>query len=136
VVTPTRKEIEKAARKALSEAKDPRKAAGLLAAGTAAAAGVGIRRFRGGDGARFHSDAYRLLPREPVAAGMKRVIAGQVDDAIAQLRGEAGTEPAEAVHEARKDIKKIRSALAWCSTSSVARSGPGRTTTTARSRDP
>jgi CHAD domain-containing protein len=57
------------------------------------------------------SDAYRLLPREPVGAGLRRVLAGQVDDAIAQLRGDAGTEPADAIHEARKDVKKIRSAL-------------------------
>jgi CHAD domain-containing protein len=112
-MAPSRKQIEQAARKALSEAKDPRKAAGLVAAGTAAAAGVGIRRRRAGDGAGFDSDssAYRLLAREPVGTGMKRVIAGQVDDAIAQLQGEAGNEPAESVHEARKDIKKIRSAL-------------------------
>ncbi len=57
------------------------------------------------------SDAYRLLAGEPVGAGIKRVLAARVDDAIAGLRGEAGLEPAEAVHEARKDVKKIRSAL-------------------------
>ena len=110
-MNPSRKELEKAARRAVSEIRDPRKAAGLAAAGTAAVAGYGFRRFRGSTGEDFDSDAYRLLPREPVAAGMKRVLAAQVDDAIAQLSGEAGTEPAEAVHEARKDVKKIRSAL-------------------------
>jgi CHAD domain-containing protein len=111
-VNPSRDELEKTARRAISEIKDPRKAAGLMAAGTAAAAGFGLRRFRGHrDGASYDSSAYRLLPREPVAAGVKRILAAQVDDAIAQLRGDAGTEPAEAVHEARKDIKKIRSAL-------------------------
>ena len=111
-MNPSREQLEKTARRALSEAKDPRKAAGLVAAGTAAAAGFGIRRLRSRDGAgSFESDAYRLLPGEPVAAGMKRIITTQVDDAISQLRGEAGTEPADAVHEARKDIKKIRSAL-------------------------
>jgi CHAD domain-containing protein len=109
-MNPSRKDLQKAARRALSEVKDPRKAAGLVA-GTAAAAGLGVRRFRGSDGATFDSDAYRLLPGEPVAAGVKRVLAAQVDDAVAQLRGEAGTEPAEAIHEARKDIKKTRSAL-------------------------
>jgi CHAD domain-containing protein len=60
---------------------------------------------------RSDSGAYRLLPGEPVGPGLKRVLAAQVDDAIAQLRGEAGGEPADAIHEARKDIKKIRSAL-------------------------
>jgi CHAD domain-containing protein len=111
-MNPSREELEKAARRAISEVKDPRKAAGLVAAGTAAAAGIGIRRFRAAsDGATFESDAYRLLPREPVASGMKRILTAQVDDAIAQLRGEAGTDPAEAIHESRKDMKKIRSAL-------------------------
>jgi CHAD domain-containing protein len=85
-------------------------AAGTAAA-AAAAAGVGIKRFRQQDGAGFDSSAYRLLDGEPVGPGMKRVITAQVDDAIAQLRGEADKDPAEAIHEARKDIKKIRSAL-------------------------
>ena len=47
-MNPSRQELEKAARRALSEVKDPRKAAGLAAAGTAAAAGIGLKRFRGG----------------------------------------------------------------------------------------
>ncbi len=111
-MNPSRQELEKAARRALSEVKDPRKAAGLAAAGTAAAAGIGLKRFRSrADGASFDSSAYRLLPGEPVGAGVKRVLGAQVDDAISQLRGEAGTEAAEAIHEARKDVKKIRSAL-------------------------
>lgn len=109
---PSRKELEKSARRAVSEVKDPRKAAGLVAAGAAAAAGIGVRRFRRSDGAgEFDSDAYRLLPGEPVAAGLKRALTAQVDDAVAHLSGEAGSDPAEAVHESRKDIKKIRSAL-------------------------
>jgi CHAD domain-containing protein len=57
------------------------------------------------------STAYRLLEGEPVGPGIRRVLEAQVVDAIAQLRGEAGTEPAEAIHEARKDMKKVRSAL-------------------------
>jgi len=90
------------------------KTAAIAAAGTAAAAaaGIGIKRLRGShDGAALDSDSYRLLAGEPVAAGIKRVISARVDDAIAQLRGEAGTDAADAVHEARKDVKKIRSAL-------------------------
>jgi len=63
------------------------------------------------DASTIHSDAYRLLAGEPLDAGIKRVLAAQVDDAIAGLRGEAGLEPPEAIHEARKDVKKIRSAL-------------------------
>ena len=57
------------------------------------------------------SSEYRLHAGETAGAGIKRVLAGQVDNAIDHLRGEAGTEPAEAVHEARKNVKKIRSAL-------------------------
>ncbi len=57
------------------------------------------------------STAYRLLEGEPVGPGIRRVLKTQVDDAVAQLRGEAGNEPADAIHEARKDMKKIRSAL-------------------------
>jgi CHAD domain-containing protein len=89
------------------------KTAGLAVAGTAvaAAAGAGLKRLRSSDGTPFDSDSYRLLTGESVAAGIKRVITTRVDDAIAQLRGEAGTEAPEGVHEARKDIKKIRSAL-------------------------
>jgi CHAD domain-containing protein len=88
------------------------KVAAAAAAGTAvAAAGIGIKRLQHGADETFDSDAYRLLAGEPVDAGLKRVLAAQVDDAIVGLRGEAGIEPAEAIHEARKDVKKIRSAL-------------------------
>lgn len=111
-MSPSRAQIEEHARRALAEARDPRKAAALAAAGTAAAAaGFGLRRLRDGDGKSFDSDAYRLLGREPAGPGIRRILAAQVDDAIAQLRGEAASEPAEAIHEARKDVKKIRSAL-------------------------
>lgn len=111
-MTPSRDELEETARRALAAARDPRKAAAAAAAGTAAvAARFGINRLRDGSAPEFDSSAYRLLAGEPVADGIRRVVSARVDDAIAQLRGEAGTETAEAVHEARKDIKKIRSAL-------------------------
>jgi CHAD domain-containing protein len=89
------------------------KTAALAAAGTAAAAaaGIGIKQLRDGESQAFDSDAYRLLAREPTGAGIRRILAAQVDDAIAQLRGEAGTAPPEAIHESRKNVKKIRSAL-------------------------
>jgi CHAD domain-containing protein len=107
-----REHVERTARRALEEARDPRKAAAVAAAaGTAAAAGIGIKRLRDGDARSFDSDAYRLLKGEPIGPGVRRAILGQVDDAISHLRGDAGVEPAEAVHEARKDMKKVRSAL-------------------------
>jgi CHAD domain-containing protein len=89
------------------------KSAALAAAGaaTAVAAGVGIRKLRGTDGEAADPTAYRLLEDEPVGPGIRRILQAQVDDAVTQLRGEAGNEPAEAIHEARKDMKKIRSAL-------------------------
>jgi CHAD domain-containing protein len=89
------------------------KTAGMAVAGTAAAAaaGVGIRHLRRDHDSNLDSDAYRLLAREPVGPGIKRVIAARIDEAVAHLRGEADTDAAEGVHEARKDIKKIRSAL-------------------------
>ena len=91
------------------------KTAALAAAGvgvaTAAAARIGIRKLRDSHSEAADSTAYRLLEGEPAGPGIKRVIGAQVDDAIAQLRGEASTEPPDAIHEARKDMKKIRSAL-------------------------
>jgi CHAD domain-containing protein len=89
------------------------KTAALAAAGaaTAAAAGIGIKKLRDSDGEASDSTAYRLVEGEPVGPGVRRVLKAQVDDAVEQLRGEAGNEPAEAIHEARKDMKKIRSAL-------------------------
>jgi CHAD domain-containing protein len=111
-VNPSRDRLEETARRALTTARDPRKAAAVAAAGTAAvAARLGINRLHDGGPPTFDSNAYRFLPGEPVSEGVKRVVVARVDDAVAQLRGEAGAEPAEAVHEARKDIKKIRSAL-------------------------
>ena len=89
------------------------KTAVLAAAGTAAAAaaGIGIKRLRDTDGDAADSTAYRLLEGEPVGPGIRRILQAQVEDAVVQLRGEAGTGPAEGIHEARKDMKKIRSAL-------------------------
>jgi CHAD domain-containing protein len=85
----------------------------LAAAGaaTAAAAGIGIKKLRDSDGEPADSNAYRLVDDEPVGPGIRRILKAQVDDAVEQLRGEAGNEPADAIHEARKDMKKIRSAL-------------------------
>jgi CHAD domain-containing protein len=111
-VNPSRDQLEETARRALAAARDPRKAGAAAAAGAAAvAARLGIDRLRNGHAPSFDSNAYRFLPGEPVSAAVKRAVGARVDDAVAQLRGEAGSDPAESVHEARKDIKKIRSAL-------------------------
>jgi CHAD domain-containing protein len=58
--------------------------------------------------------SYKLTPGEGVADGLRRIVAEELDDAIQQLRTGA-EQPAEerdkAIHEARKDLKKSRSAL-------------------------
>jgi CYTH domain-containing protein/CHAD domain-containing protein len=59
------------------------------------------------------SRTFRLLGEEDAAAGMRRVIAGRLDKATERLRdaGEEGDALAEAIHGARKDLKKARAAL-------------------------
>jgi CHAD domain-containing protein len=62
------------------------------------------------------SRAYRLLPDEDAASGVRRAIVGRLDKAAERLReaGEDGADGdalAEAVHGARKDLKKARAAL-------------------------
>lgn len=58
------------------------------------------------------SRAYRLLEDEDAATGMRRVVVGRLDKATERLR-EAGDGDAlaEAIHGARKDLKKARAAL-------------------------
>jgi len=57
------------------------------------------------------STAYTLLESEPVGDGIRRIVLARVDNALAELRGYTESTPAEAIHEARKDMKKIRSAI-------------------------
>ncbi len=54
--------------------------------------------------------SYRLEPKEPLAAGLKRIAREQIDQALEQLT----TAPEgrdEAVHDARKRFKKVRAVL-------------------------
>jgi CHAD domain-containing protein len=57
------------------------------------------------------SRKYRLKRGEPLPDGVARVARGRIDNAIDELSGEAGSNPEEAVHNARKDIKKLRALL-------------------------
>jgi CYTH domain-containing protein/CHAD domain-containing protein len=58
------------------------------------------------------SRAYRLLGDEDAAAGMRRVIVGRLEKAADRLREpNDGDALAEAIHGARKDLKKARAAL-------------------------
>jgi CHAD domain-containing protein len=54
---------------------------------------------------------FGLLAHERPAEGLRRIVLGQLDLAIERLRGEAEATPAEAVHETRKAIKRLRATI-------------------------
>jgi len=55
--------------------------------------------------------AYRLKKGESVPAGIRRIVIGEIDSAIEGLEKCSRTNRDEAIHEARKSVKKIRGAL-------------------------
>ena len=57
--------------------------------------------------------SYRLARDEGLAAGLSRIAAGRAESALERLRGGAAGEAAsaDAVHGARKDMKKLRTVL-------------------------
>jgi len=57
------------------------------------------------------SRAYRLKESEPLPEAVARAARGRIDRAIDELLGNTGSTPVEAVHEARKDLKKLRALL-------------------------
>jgi CHAD domain-containing protein len=57
------------------------------------------------------SRSYRLLDGEPVPEGLRRIARGRIDHAVDELRGKSDSTPEKAVHEARKDMKKLRALL-------------------------
>jgi CHAD domain-containing protein len=57
------------------------------------------------------SRAYRLKAKEPLPEGIRRVACGRIDHALDELRGKTDSSAEEAVHEARKDLKKLRALL-------------------------
>ncbi len=57
------------------------------------------------------SRTYRLKDSESPPAGLERIALGRVADALDELRGKGSDTFAESVHEARKDLKKLRSVL-------------------------
>ena len=54
--------------------------------------------------------SYELKSNEELSAGMRRVAAGRAEKALQRLRGDE-EDPAEAIHGARKDMKKLRAVL-------------------------
>ena len=57
------------------------------------------------------SRAFRLKDGEAVPEGIARIARGRIDHAVDALNGESGDDPAVAVHDARKDMKKLRALL-------------------------
>src|SRR4051794_16328181 len=55
--------------------------------------------------------AFRIAPGEPVPDEVRRLAIGRIDDALDELRGVSDSSRAEAIHEARKDMKKLRALL-------------------------
>jgi CHAD domain-containing protein len=55
--------------------------------------------------------AYKFRADEPVRSAIARCATEQLDGAVSELTEAADTDPAEAIHDARKAIKKARSLL-------------------------
>ncbi|MBV8895450.1 MAG: CHAD domain-containing protein [Acidobacteriaceae bacterium] len=55
--------------------------------------------------------AYRFRSNESVPEGIQRIVREEVEDATKQLGNTKGAKRDEAIHEARKSIKKIRGAI-------------------------
>jgi CHAD domain-containing protein len=94
-------------------AKTPREAKIAAGAAAAAAAAVAVRELahRSDDQpSSGPSREFRLRRREPLPYGVRRVARGRLDSAVEGLR-DPDADGVEAVHEARKDLKKLRSTL-------------------------
>lgn len=55
--------------------------------------------------------AYRFKLGEPVPEGIKRIVREEIESAVRQLSGKGEADRDEAIHEARKSLKKIRGVL-------------------------
>src|SRR5260370_36970238 len=55
--------------------------------------------------------SYHLKATESVPSGIKRIVREEIDSAIGLLKGNAGGNKDEAIHETRKSGKKMRGAL-------------------------
>ena len=76
-----------------------------------AASAVGFDKLKqalADDGDSGPSRAYRFKRPKHLEDEIRRVAAGRMDDAVEQLRERADDDLAAAVHEARKDLKKLR----------------------------
>ena len=55
--------------------------------------------------------AYSFKPGEPIHADVKRIVSEELDSAIEHLEGRGEPDRDEAIHEARKNVKKVRGVL-------------------------
>lgn len=55
--------------------------------------------------------AYRLAEGEPLPEGIARIARGRIGHAVDELSGKTDSSAEKAVHEARKDMKKLRALL-------------------------
>ncbi len=94
---------------------DRRVLAGAAAATAGAALAAGVaRELLSRDGGADGPDparAYRIGRDEKAADAVRRIVAGRLDDALEQLAERLDDDAAAAVHEARKDLKKVRAVL-------------------------
>ena len=109
-------EISKRAEKAVTRAAGDRRAqvaaGALAAAGAAVIAGkAGVEHVRGRSDGKSPSRAFRLGRDEEAINGILRIADGRAASALEQLGSSGDGDFAEAVHEARKDLKKLRSVL-------------------------
>jgi len=88
-------------------------ASAAVAAGGALAAGKVVRGVVAERAERERARRFRLAPDEAPRAGIGRVARGQLDIAIELIQGRDG-DSAEAVHEARKALKRVRAVLRLC----------------------
>jgi CHAD domain-containing protein len=112
-LAPHRSTPSRAARALARAARDRRVITGAAATAGAVAAGVAARELLTSDGdeGSGQSDAYRIKGSESAAGAMVRITQTRLDRALSQLRDGLESDPATAVHEARKDLKKTRSVL-------------------------
>jgi CHAD domain-containing protein len=64
--------------------------------------------------------AFQIKADESVTKGVRRLVRGQIDKALDGLTGRSGSDPEEAVHDARKRFKRVRAVIR------LARGGLGR----------
>jgi CHAD domain-containing protein len=103
-------QLSKRAARGLERIRTNRASAGAAAAAAAAVAIAGRELAKRADG-DDRSQSYALAPKEPADQGLRRIARGRVERALQRLRVESVEDPAEAVHGARKDLKKLRALI-------------------------